>query len=142
MGRSKKNNKIFENWQTNGNSNFMQIFHDMFDSKAWKSLNAHDRDLFMHMLRKHQRKVISGYIEKSNCDNISMPKSEYVKFINERTFSKSMDNLIEHGFIKVVRWGYPTRKCTIYSFNDAWKNYGAENFEIKDEWRRTDNPKV
>ena len=117
----------------------MQIFHDMFDSKAWKSLNAYDRDLYMHMLRKHQRKVIQGNIENTNCNNISMVKSEYEKFMNARTFSKCIDNLIEHGFVKVIRNGYPIRKCNIYGLNDEWKRYGNKNFEIKNEWKRLKN---
>jgi len=142
MGRLKKNNKIFESWQTKGKSNFMQIFHDMFDSEAWKSLNAHDRDLYMHMLRKHQRKVISGYIEKSNCDDISMPKSEYEKFMNQRTFYKSIDKLIEHGFVKVVRNGYAAKICNIYGFSDMWKLYGTKGFEIKEEFRRLSKQKL
>ncbi len=140
MGKRVK--KIYENWQTKGNSNFMQLFHDMFDSEAWQELNAHDRDLYLHMLRKHQRKVIKGYIEKSNFDDISMPKSEYEKFMNQRTFYKSIDNLIEHGFIKVVRNGYATKTCNIYGFSDMWKLYGTENFEVKNEFRRLSMQKV
>lgn len=136
MGRQKQKNKVFEEWQTNGNSNFMQIFHDMFDSKAWKNLNAYDRDLYMNMLRKHQRKVIRGNIENTNYNNISMVKNEYEKFMNARTFNKSIDNLIEHGLIKVIKNGYVTRTCNIYGFNDEWKRYGTKNFEVKNEWKR------
>jgi hypothetical protein len=136
MSSKKQTKKVYEPWQSNGNSNFMQIFHDFFDSAAWASLNASDRDLYLHMLRKHQRKVISGNIESSNCNNISMVREEYEKFMNARTFSKSIDNLIEAGFIKMVKWGYPTRSCNIYAFNDAWKQYGTKNFEVKAEWRR------
>ena len=136
MRKKSKPKIVYENWQTNGNSNFMQIFHDMFDSKAWQALNAHDRDLYMHMLRKYQRKVLHGNIENTNYDNISMVKNEYEKFMNARTFSKSIDNLIEHGFIKVIKNGYSTRTCNIYGFNDAWKFYGTNNFKIKNEWKR------
>lgn len=136
MGRPRKKNKVFESWQTNGNSNFMQIFYDMFDSKAWKELNAHDCFLYLYMLRKHQRKVTSGYIEKSNYNDISMPKSEYEKIMSNKTFYKCIDNLIEHGFVRVIRSGYAEKTCNIYSFSDTWKQYGNKNFEIKNEWRR------
>lgn len=80
----------------------------------------------MHMLRKYQRKVLHGNIENTNYDNISMVKNEYEKFMNARTFSKSIDNLIEHGFIRVIKYG----------FNDAWKFYGTNIFKIKNEWKR------
>ena len=136
MGRKKQIKKVYEPWQSNGNSNFMQIFHDFFDSMAWQDLSAYDRDLYMFMLRKHQRKVIRGNIETSNYNNVSMPKSEYEKIMSNRTFYKSIDNLIEHGFVKVVRSGYAEKICNIYSFSDSWKQYGTKYFEIKNEWRR------
>lgn len=134
--RRKQTKKVFEQWQTNGNSNFMQIFHDFFDSKAWQDLTAHERDLYLFMLRKHQRSRSFGSVENSNFNNISMPKSEYEKIMSNRTFYKAIDNLIEHGFVKVVRSGYAEKICNIYSFSDEWKQYGNKNFEIKNEWRR------
>lgn len=142
MAKTKKN-KVFESWQTNGHSNFMQIFHDLFDSKAWQELNAHDCFLYLHMLRKHQRNVIKGgYIEKSNCDDISMPKSEYEKFMNQRTFYKSIDKLIELGFVKVIRNGYAAKICNIYGFSDMWKVYGTKGFEVKEEFKRLSKQKI
>jgi len=143
MGKIKKNTKkVYEKWQSNGNSNFIQMFWDMFDSKAWQELTAYDRDLYMRMLRKYQRKVINGYVETSNSNDISMPKSEYEKFMNQRTFYKGIDNLIEHGFVKVIRNGYAAKICNIYGFSDMWKLYGTKEFEVKEEYRRLSKQRV
>ena len=71
-----------------------------------------------------------------------MPKSEYEKLMNQKTFYKCINNLIEHGFVKVIRNGYSTRTCNIYGFSDMWKLYGTKKFEVKNEFRRLSKQKV
>ena len=120
----------------NGSSNFIAIYHDMYDSKAYQELTAHDIQLYMAMRRKYSRKVTKGQIWDSNKDNISMPAKEYRKMMHQATFEKCIDHLIELGFIKLVENRYKVRKCNIYGFSDMWQKYGTKEFHIKPEWRR------
>lgn len=117
-------------------SNFIALYWDMWDSKAWQELNAHERNLYLTMRRKYQRKVLNGMLDSSNKNDISMPKKEYEQIMHQDTFYKCIDNLIEKGFVKVVRNGRFTKQCNIYGFVDMWQKYGTQEFEIHHSWRR------
>lgn len=134
MARKKK--QIYESFQTSQPTNFMMIYWDMMDSKAWKELTAHDIQLYIHMLRKYHRKVSKRTIYDSNKDNISIPKKEYKELMHQSTFEKSIDHLIELGFIKLIENRYNVRKCNIYGFCDMWQNYGTNDFNINPLHRR------
>lgn len=134
MARKKAN---IENFQTEGNSNFMALYFDMFDSKAWKQLTATDINLYLNMRRKYTARYTKGILTKSNRNDISMVKKEYLRLMSQRSFEKSIDHLIELGFIKVIESRYSTRECTIYGFSDMWQVYGTNKFIIKEEWKRS-----
>lgn len=136
MSTRKQNYRPF---QSKKGGHFITLFDDMVESKAWEQLTANDIILYLYMLKKFKIKYNHGMVEKSNECNISMPKQEYLKLMHQVTFFKSIDHLINMGFIKVVEDRYSTRQCTIYGFNDAWKYYGTNTFKIKDEWRRLKN---
>ena len=61
--------------------------------------------------------------------------------MNQRTFYKSIDKLIELGFVKVIRNGYAAKICNIYGFSDMWKVYGTKGFEVKEEFKRLSKQK-
>lgn len=115
----------------------MMLFWDMYDSAAWQELTAKDIQLYLHMLRKYQRKSTNGIIHESNKDNISVTGKDYLKLMAPITFRKCIDHLIELGFIKLIRNGYDAKQCNIYGFNDEWQRYGTKDFHIKNEWLRT-----
>lgn len=146
MARNKK--QIYEDFQASKPTNFMVIYWDMYDSKAWSELTAKDIQLYMHMLRKYHRKVTSGMIYDSNKDNISVTETTtknsigYSEFMAKETFWKSIDHLIELGFIKLIRNGYSTRQCNIYGFSDMWQKYGTKEFHIKPEWLRMKSQQI
>jgi hypothetical protein len=132
----------------NGSSNFIALYFDMIDSKAWQELTAHDIQLYIYLRRKYTRKVTNGQIWDSNKDNISAPEfttidkngkehKGYTEFMTKRTFWKSMDHLIDLGFIRLIENRYATRQCNIYGFSDMWQKYGTKDFYIKPEYRRT-----
>jgi hypothetical protein len=134
---AKKRKQVYESFETSCRSNFVALYWDMLDSKAWQELTAHDIQLYIYMRRKYQRKVTNGQIWDSNKDNISIPRNEYLKLMHQQTFEKSIDHLIDLGFIKLIENRYAVRKCNIYGFNDMWAKYGTDEFYIKPEWRRT-----
>ncbi|WP_160676749.1 hypothetical protein [Clostridium sp. C8-1-8] len=141
----KKKKKIYESFETWGKSNFISIYIDMINSKAWKELNAYDITLYVYFKSKFHRKVLNGIVENSNKDNITFPKKTYGSkldeigyedIMNQRTFFNSIDKLIELGFIRVVQHRWTIRESTIYGFSDMWKNYGTEKFMIYKKDRR------
>ena len=136
MGRKRIVNESFETSQCRS-YNFIALYHDMTGSKAWKKLTGKDIQLYIQMRQKHQRRVTKGVIHDSNANNISMPKAEYLQFMQQRTFEKCIDHLIELGFVKTVKNRYDTRECNIYGFSDMWKKYGTKDFVIRPEYRRT-----
>lgn len=143
MGKSKKVN--FESFETRGGSYFISIYPDMLNCEAWKKLNAHDIKLYLYFKAKYHRKVSNGIIVNSNRNDITFPKKTYgskldeigyEEIMNQRTFFKSIDNLIELGFIRVIQNRWTTREATIYGFSDMWKHYGTERFKISHRDRR------
>lgn len=134
MAKKKPTYETFQTARPNGN--FMMLYFDMLDSEAWQELTAHEIQLYLYMLRKYQRKVTKGQIWDSNKENISIPNKEYSKLMHRNTFEKSIDHLIELGFIKLIENRYKTRQCNIYGFCDMWQSYGDKDFYIKPEWMR------
>lgn len=132
----KKKKGTYESFETYKPSNFLALYWAMIDSKAWEELTAHEIQLYIYMKRKYQRKVSKGTVYETNKDNISIPVSEWRKLMHQRTFYKSIDRLIELGFIKLVENNKHIKKCNIYGFNDMWAKYGTKDFEIKREWLR------
>lgn len=120
-----KKYRTYESFETNG-SNYIALYYDMFDSKAWKSLTSHSRDLYLYMRRKYSRTVCNVGIIKSNKDNISVtePEIKENKLMSISTFWDSIDSLIDKGFIIVKHRGtrFDEKKCNIYAFHDGWKN--------------------
>lgn len=136
MPKKRIANESFETSQAR-TVNFVALYYDMLDSPAWAKLTAKDKDLYLRLRRKYQRKVTKGIVHESNRNDISMPKAEYRSFMHQETFEKSIDRLIELGFVKLVQNRYETRECNIYGFSDMWQNYGTKDFKIKPEHRRT-----
>lgn len=134
---ARKKRQVFDTWQTGRGGRFLSLYMDMLQSAAWQELSAHEIQLYIFMLSKQSHRVEKGIIWNSNKDNISIPAKEYRQLMHQQTFEKSIDNLIDKGFIKLVENRYHVRKCNIYGFNDMWAKYGTKDFYIKPEWRRT-----
>jgi len=130
MAKQKKLHEPFES--SNPNGKFYKITENMRKSKAWQELNLIDRALYLEFKFKFT-KYRDG---TDNRNNISMPKSEYSTFMNERTFSKTIDKIIEMGFVRVIECRWNTRECTIYGLSEQWANYGTDNFTITIKDRR------
>lgn len=133
----------FESFQTGKSKpTFMPICHDLYHSKAWQELTAYDITLYLHMYSKYQAKRVKkgkhkGELISSNKDNISVPAKEYRQLMHQNTFEKSIDNLIDKGFIRLIENRYHIRKCNIYGLSDDWQRYGEKGFFINPKYRRT-----
>lgn len=124
MSKGKTNKQPFQKWESNHeNGRYIRFADEMQESKAWKQLSISQIGLY-HILK-------SKYSKKTDEDDISMPKSEWIKYYSKKTpFDKAMNSLIDLGFIKVVKYQGNLRKPTIYGYSDQWKNYGTDKFNI------------
>lgn len=133
----KKNGYVREDFETaKPRGKFISLFDDMIESKAYLELTAHDIMLYIKLRQKYTVKKVNGVIVGSNKDDISMPKREYEKFMHQNTFYKSIDNLIDKGFIRVIRNGRFSKQCNIYGFVSMWQHYGTDKFNVPNSWRR------
>lgn len=105
----------------------LRITNFMMESAAWKDLTIHSIALYVHIKAK---------FNYSNEDNISFTYAEGERLMNKRTFTKSIDQLIDLGFIKIVRQGWTTREPNIYGFSDQWQRYGLEELKISSRSKR------
>jgi hypothetical protein len=112
--------KPFEK-EPNPDNSHIRLTLNMMHSKAWKELTAHSKDLYIEMKAKYTGK---------NENDISYTYTEGEQIMNKKTFTKSMDQLIENGFIKVIRQSWTTRECNIYGFHTMWQQYGRPTFKI------------
>lgn len=138
MAKGKNN---FQSFQSNNGNRFMPIYFDMVTSDAWQDLSGNAIKLYLYMLSKYKVKYVKSQVDYCNKHDISIIRSEYSKFMAKNTFEKCIDELIDHGFIKVVEYKHMggSRKVIIYGFNDMWQKYGTKSFLIKEEWKRSIN---
>jgi hypothetical protein len=129
MGRKKKDYgfKMFEKSATADNRH-IRITLNMMESKAWKKLTVHSRVVYQEMKAKY-----TG----SNENDISFTYKEATEIMNDRTFTKCIDQLIECGFIKLIQQNWTKREPNIYGFSEQWKLYGTNNIEVKPRKKRT-----
>lgn len=123
MGRKQKDYgfKPFEKASIPDNRH-VRISMNMMESKAWKELTAHSVLLYLHMKTKY-----TG----NNEDNIMFKQEEGEKLMARNTFTKSIDQLIDLGFIRLVEHHVHTRFANIYGFHNMWQYYGSDKFNIK-----------
>jgi hypothetical protein len=119
-------------FQTDGCSGFVRIYHDFMESPAWRSLSLRQRGLYVEFLRRYKEKRANGEIVSSNKDEIHFteqeatrkgPNGEKPLYGSKITFSKDVKALIEAGFIRVVQSGYYSRSVNVYGFSSRWKQY-------------------
>lgn len=126
--------------QSNKGGHFLALFDDMVESAAWKKLTANETVLYINIAIKLKVNYTKdNQVIKTNEDDITMVKKEYLKLMHPTTFEKSIDHLIDLGFIKVVESRYAQHKSTKYGLNYMWKHYGNDVFNIKNEWKRVNN---
>lgn len=99
----------------------LRITLNMMESKAWSELSSYAIQAYLLIKIKY-----SG----GNEDDISLTYKEGMEHMTKRRFTKAIDELIEHGFIVMVKHRQNTRECNIYGLSDMWQKYGTEGFMI------------
>lgn len=112
------------------------INKNLIMSDAFKSLTSTSKDVLMkffckRQMRKVKHKGRSNSWEISNNGEIEYCYSEAEKDgISRPTFQRSIDQLIEHGFIEITHQGSGGRKGdkSLYALVDNWKKFGTDEF--------------
>ena len=71
-----------------------------------------------------------------NDDNLSLTYNEMKAALAPATLRKCLTELVEKGFIDLVRQGGLQKQCNIFGKSDRWKDFGKESFknETLEKW--------
>ncbi|PKM82558.1 MAG: hypothetical protein CVU89_03395 [Firmicutes bacterium HGW-Firmicutes-14] len=128
MGRQSKEQWQFKTFESRTKTaKHLRITNNMIESPAWQNLSCYAITVYVHMKAKYNF---------SNQDDISMTYEEAKKLMAKATFSKAIDELIETGFIQLIRQSWTARQPNIYSFSEMWQQYGTDNFKIQKRRKR------
>ena len=125
-----------EVFMSNKNSNIW-IDRELLKSEAFRKLPAGAMNLYLHFLMKRQMKKEGHGRRESwrikNNGNIVFTYRMAAKELKMpgTTFMRTIDRLIEHGFIDVAYSGSGQKNgdCSLYSISDRWEHFGTDNFK-------------
>lgn len=124
MRKANKPKASFESYESKSvNSNYIRITHSMMNSSAWQELNCYEKVLYMELKKKHKGPATAR--------NLSFTYKEGENLMAKRTFTKSIDKLIEVGLIDLERHKPYSVSCNIYALSDRWHKYGSSEFKEK-----------
>ena len=98
---------------------FAGITHKQRESEAFDGLTIHAKWLYLEFRFKYNGE---------NEHNIIFTIKEAKKIMSESTFRKARNQLIERGFIDIIKRGGLEKQPTIYGLSDRWKKYGTKEF--------------
>lgn len=98
---------------------FTAIEHEILNSIAWKGLNVHTKWLYFEFKLR---------FFGDNRNKIIFPYREAIKIMNNRTFIKCKNKLIERGLIDIRKRGGFYHESTIYGLSERWRKYGMKDF--------------
>jgi len=111
--------KPFESGNKEGRH--LRITLNMMDSPAWKKLSSYAIHVYLLMKIK-----FTG----TNESDISLTYKEGMEHMTQRRFTEALDELIDYGFIIIVKHRQNTRECNVYGLSDQWQYYGTDRFKI------------
>ena len=94
----------------------------MIDSPAWQNLSANSIKIYLQLMRKRNG---------NNDRDLSLTYNEMKSQVSTATLRKCLIELVEKGFIDMVRQGGTMKKCNIFGISERWKHYDTNNFEFK-----------
>lgn len=110
---------------------YIRLTDNMMQSPAWKELKSNAMVLYINIKAKYNF---------TNSNNLEYTYKEGIKLMDKKTFTKSLDQLIEHGFIHIVRQGV-LKECSIYGLSNEWQYYGTIAFNVKPRTKRVNKTK-
>ncbi len=128
MARQKNRRASFEPFESrSANSRYLRITSDMMRSKAWGELDPFDVTVYVYLKEQYK-----SYRDGSdNSREIELTYEGMSKIMSPGRFKKSIDNLVEKGFIDLVEHNPHRKRATVYGFSDRWHDYGTEHFKHK-----------
>lgn len=111
-GKRKKSNKI--------NGKFSVIEHEVTKSKAFQELKIHAKWLYVEFKLR---------FKGDNKYNIKFTQTEARDIMGINTFIKARNQLIEKGFIDVIRRGGLWKQPAIFGLSERWRKYGTTEFK-------------
>ena len=120
----------------NSTSKNIWIEREMILSSAFHKLNGRAMEVLLLFLYRRQWKQASrkGKWYTTNNGEIVFPYKEAKKRfkIPKSSFARSIDSLIEYGFIDIAHLGGGLiGDCTKYSISNRWRNYDTDRFVQK-----------
>lgn len=129
MGKNRERDWEFKSFEgSSKRGRHLRITKEMMESLAWSKLSNNAIRLYLEMKIKYNQ---------NNADNISLTYKEGGHWMAKATFTKCIDELIDYGFIKIIRQAWTSRECNIYGFCDQWKWFGTDKFRILPRIKRS-----
>lgn len=100
---------------------YCRITKDMQESPAWQDLSPYAITVYLLLKTKYNF---------GNADDLSLTYKEGMQYMGQKRFTKSIDELIDHGFIYLVRQSWNSRQCNLYGLSDEWQKWGTEEFKV------------
>ena len=98
---------------------FVQIFNEVLESEAYKQLNHASFRAYVHIRAKYNG---------GNGGNLSFTYKEASKIMHIDTYAKAINQLVEVGFLDVVRSGHLYRVCNLFALSNRWQAFGTDSF--------------
>lgn len=92
---------------------FIQLHHDFYDSKEWRSLHWYSKLVYLRIKRKYNPKIN---------EKIAVSYREMADEMCQSTFGKAIKELIKVGFVEVIQKGGLFRKRNYYILSYRWKS--------------------
>lgn len=106
MSRKRKKNHI--------NEPFIPILKHMIKSPAFKALSNPARVAYL---------LLKAQINSHDQQEIIFPYSHAMEYMEKRTFSAALKQLIKMGFIEKTQFGGLYRRTNVYKLSDQWRTY-------------------
>lgn len=116
----------------------------MIKSPAWLSLGSAAKDIYL-LLRcqcivdkeataaQKKRQKQSGAVFKNGRELILTYSQAQDYGISAGRFRRGVDELVERGFIDIVRTGFGLHKVpTLYGLSERWRHWGTDSFDPSD----------
>ena len=98
---------------------FYMLEGKMLSSDAWHKLDPYAIAVFNHIAIK---------FKGNNKNDLSLTYAEASWLMGSHRFKKSIDMLVEFGFIDIVRSGGVWKRCNIYALSERWRLFGTDKF--------------
>jgi hypothetical protein len=105
---------------------FAMITNEVICSPAFKQLTNTARTAYT---------LLRAQVKKKGQSEVIYPYSHATDYMERRSFSKAIQQLIEVGFIEKKQSGGLYRRTNIYLFSDKWRGFkaGAENHSTREK---------